>query len=129
MLRRPPRSTRTDTLFPYTPLVRSYIKSADGLQATAALRLAPLARARVVLTGTPAPNGYEDLANLFRFIYPTRNITGFPTASLRAMTDGSMPTAIPELKSKTEPFYTRIRKSDLAQIGKTSCRERGCQYV
>src|SRR3546814_6685647 len=24
MLRRPPRSTRTDTLFPYTPLFRSY---------------------------------------------------------------------------------------------------------
>lgn len=91
-----------------------YIKSADGLQASAALRLAPLARSRVVLTGTPAPNGYEDLANLFRFIYPTRNITGFPTSSLRAMTDGSMPTAIPELKSRIEPFYTRIRKSDLS---------------
>src|SRR3546814_3836825 len=30
------------------------------------------------------------------------------------MTDGSMPTAIPELKSKIEPFYTRIRKSDLS---------------
>src|SRR3546814_979200 len=27
MLRRPPRSTRTDTLFPYTTLVRSYIAS------------------------------------------------------------------------------------------------------
>lgn len=91
-----------------------YIKSTDGLQAAAALRLAPLARARVVLTGTPAPNGYEDLANLFRFIYPTRNIIGFPAASLRAMTDGSMPTAIPELKTKIAPFYTRIRKSDLS---------------
>lgn len=90
-----------------------YIKSADGLQAAAALRLAPLARARVVLTGTPAPNGYEDLANLFHFIYPTRNIIGFPAASLRAMTDGSMPTAVPELKAKIAPFYTRIRKSDL----------------
>src|SRR3546814_17834698 len=28
MLRRPPRSTRTDTLFPYTPLVRSEFASA-----------------------------------------------------------------------------------------------------
>src|SRR3546814_15553275 len=27
MIRRPPRSTRTDTLFPYTTLVRSYLKS------------------------------------------------------------------------------------------------------
>src|SRR3546814_17714896 len=83
-----------------------YIKSADGLQATAALRLAPLARARVVLTGTPAPNGYADLANLFRFIYPTRNITGFPMASLRAMTDGPMPTPIPAPKSKIKPIKT-----------------------
>src|SRR3546814_1389910 len=27
MIRRPPRSTRTDTLFPYTTLFRSYVKS------------------------------------------------------------------------------------------------------
>src|SRR3546814_9069184 len=27
MIRRPPRSTRTDTLFPYTPLVRSYVSA------------------------------------------------------------------------------------------------------
>ncbi|HSH92818.1 MAG TPA: DEAD/DEAH box helicase, partial [Roseimicrobium sp.] len=90
-----------------------YIKSGDGLQATAALRLAPMARARVVLTGTPAPNGYEDLANLFRFIYPNRNIIGFPPASLRAMTDGSMPAAVPELKERIRPYYTRIKKADL----------------
>src|SRR3546814_3628303 len=30
MIRRPPRSTRTDTLFPYTPLFRSY-RQAPGL--------------------------------------------------------------------------------------------------
>lgn len=91
-----------------------YIKSADGLQASAALRLAPLGSSRVVLTGTPAPNGYEDLANLFRFIYPSRNVVGFPTASLRAMTDGTMASAVPELKSRIQPYYTRIRKADLS---------------
>src|SRR3546814_7629722 len=31
MLRRPPRSTRTDTLFPYTTLFRSVMISMDGL--------------------------------------------------------------------------------------------------
>src|SRR3546814_8075929 len=30
MLRRPPRSTRTDTLFPYTTLFRSYFSDHDG---------------------------------------------------------------------------------------------------
>src|SRR3546814_8373544 len=31
MIRRPPRSTRTDTLFPYTTLFRSAIPGADGV--------------------------------------------------------------------------------------------------
>lgn len=90
-----------------------YIKSEDGFWASAALQLAPLATSRIVLTGTPAPNGYEDLANLFKFIYPNKKIIGFPSAALRAMTDGSMPRAVPELKSAIQPFYTRIRKVDL----------------
>src|SRR3546814_20238197 len=30
MIRRPPRSTRTNTLFPYTTLVRSFLKDTDG---------------------------------------------------------------------------------------------------
>src|SRR3546814_18485996 len=31
MIRRPPRSTRTDTLFPYTTLFRSHIRSSSTL--------------------------------------------------------------------------------------------------
>src|SRR3546814_13890212 len=34
MIRRPPRSTRTDTLFPYTTLFRSPERKADPLEAT-----------------------------------------------------------------------------------------------
>jgi SNF2 family DNA or RNA helicase len=90
-----------------------YIKSADGRQANSALRLAPHARGRVILTGTPAPNGYEDLANLFRFLYPTRNIVGFPAATLRAMSDGTMQPAVDQLKKRIQPFFTRIKKVDL----------------
>ena len=37
--------------------------------------------ARIVLTGTPVPNGYEDLYNLFRFLYPFK-IPGYITNSL-----------------------------------------------
>src|SRR3546814_6587806 len=43
MIRRPPRSTRTDTLFPYTTLFRSRIawaQVADALAAEAAPRIA-----------------------------------------------------------------------------------------
>src|SRR3546814_14828107 len=47
MIRRPPRSTRTETLFPYTPLFRS---GADELPATAAQRARPQHRAAQVAT-------------------------------------------------------------------------------
>src|SRR3546814_3682447 len=35
MIRRPPRSTRTDTLFPYTTLFRSYDAAVQGMGSTA----------------------------------------------------------------------------------------------
>lgn len=89
------------------------IKRDDGVRAAAALALAPHAGARVVLTGTPAPNGYEDLSNLFRFLYPYKDVIGFPPASLRAMTEGAMPSGVDVLKKRLQPFYTRIRKRDL----------------
>lgn len=90
-----------------------YIKRDDGVWAAAALRLAAFAQSRIVLTGTPAPNGYEDLSNLFKFIYPTKSIIGFQPGALRAMTDGKMRAALGELKERIQPFYTRIKKADL----------------
>src|SRR3546814_8928069 len=39
MIRRPPRSTRTDTLFPYTTLFRSRWMSVDGFEELAGLAL------------------------------------------------------------------------------------------
>src|SRR3546814_12446363 len=39
MTRRPPRSTRTDTLFPYTTLVRSYVDG-DGFSTEVVVRFA-----------------------------------------------------------------------------------------
>lgn len=89
------------------------IKRGDGVRAAAALALAPHAVSRVVLTGTPAPNGYEDLSNLFQFLYPYRDVVGFPPTALRAMTDGAMPAGVDVLKARLQPYYTRIRKSDL----------------
>src|SRR3546814_10319885 len=47
MIRRPPRSTRTDTLFPYTTLFRSRTRSAAAAARTAGRACtAPLARPR-----------------------------------------------------------------------------------
>src|SRR3546814_11300152 len=49
MIRRPPRSTRTDTLFPYTTLFRSIIALRGGDELMAAVfRKCPMAAARDV---------------------------------------------------------------------------------
>src|SRR3546814_1920296 len=65
MIRRPPRSTRTDTLFPYTTLFRSIV--AAGLQAFAqGLQVAP------VRLGRPADRSEEhtsELQSLMRISY------------------------------------------------------------
>src|SRR3546814_9609126 len=45
MIRRPPRSTRTDTLFPYTTLFRSGDQRLDGIGLAHAHRLGPAGRA------------------------------------------------------------------------------------
>src|SRR3546814_13427199 len=47
MLRRPPRSTRTDTLFPYTTLVRSEKNFSQSRLVSGATRLQPI----TMLTG------------------------------------------------------------------------------
>src|SRR3546814_4584444 len=57
MIRRPPRSTRTDTLFPYTTLFRSaeiVIAGADERSGTAAERLAAHGGPRRALAGEQA---------------------------------------------------------------------------
>src|SRR3546814_13627040 len=57
MIRRPPRSTRTDTLFPYTTLFRSVTIMADDLIRTIA---GPdLSQPATELTGPPPPAADE----------------------------------------------------------------------
>lgn len=44
----------------------------DGAWGSACLELGPYATRRLILTGTPAPNGARDLENLFSFVWPGR---------------------------------------------------------
>ena len=87
--------------------------TSGGTWATAALFLASHANSRVVLTGTPAPNGYEDLYNLFEFIWPRRNVSNFQVNQLADMSRSEDDERIPRLLANIEPYYLRIRKSDL----------------
>lgn len=85
----------------------------DGVQSAATLQLSPFARARAVLTGTPAPNSYVDLYNLYKFIWPAHNVIGFSIPQLTYMSKHEGDSRVDELISRIAPFYIRIKKSDL----------------
>src|SRR3546814_11579521 len=101
MIRRPPRSTRTDTLFPYTTLFRS------------------------VRSGRPkgnyfSPRGYGETGRTER--YGCRNIDcgGRSPRIVRDIRRGH----------RIGPSSRRLRSSiKSGQIGRESCRERVGQYV
>ena len=46
------------------------IKSINGIRANIALELAKKVKYKVVLTGTPIPNGYQDIYNCLKILYP-----------------------------------------------------------
>lgn len=87
--------------------------SNGGVWAEAVLELARFCAARVVLTGTPAPNGYEDLYNLFRFIWPEHDVVKFHLQHLKDMSQNPFDRRIERLVDNVSPFFIRIRKSDL----------------
>src|SRR3546814_15725500 len=110
MIRRPPRSTRTDTLFPYTTLFRSH--SPAGISARAGPRLQsdqPLVlRARGWLAARGDRRGPQ---------YVWRE------AQLRARIR-RRPTCVWRDEGETK-MLSRLA----IQIGRASCRERVCPYV
>ena len=85
----------------------------EGIWSAAALKLSKFASSRVILTGTPAPNGYVDLINLFEFIWPRKHILGFSLTHLKAMDDNKYHQGIKKLINNLKPYFVRIRKEDL----------------
>src|SRR3546814_19500001 len=101
MIRRPPRSTRTDTLFPYTTLFRS----TNGVTIPAGTELARVDGARFLVTadatvaaGTAAlaveaeeagPDGHTEAARQLTFISPIAGIQAAATADEDGPTGGA----------------------------------------
>lgn len=94
------------------------IKNADGIWGSSAIEIAKEATSRIILTGTPAPNGYEDLFNLIRFIYPYKykQILKIHYGQLRELTKSEADLDNPrvaEFVENIKPFFMRIKKNDL----------------
>src|SRR3546814_12562361 len=106
MLLRPPRSTRTDTLFPYTTLFRSGVYKSSRRR------------------GPPLPRGPGEIFEMTA----VEDI-----ASLQEIRDllKALPPADEEAAEAALERQGRLTKpaGSLGQIGRASCRERVCQYV
>lgn len=85
-----------------------------GITASSVLEIAAYCSSRIVLTGTPAPNGYEDLYNLYKFIWPTKKIIPFEIYQLKDMSKTENDSRVNSLLDTISPFFIRIKKSDLA---------------
>ncbi len=93
------------------------IKNPEGVWGKSVTEISKEAVSRVVLTGTPVPNGYQDIYNLFKFIYPFKykEILNFHFQNLEDMTYNSQPESqrVQELKENISPYFIRIKKDDL----------------
>jgi len=84
-----------------------------GVWAQSVLSISKYCAARVVLTGTPVPNGFEDIYNLYEFIWPGKDLINFTAFQLKEMSNNRYDNRISELIDNISPFFIRIRKSDL----------------
>src|SRR3546814_19935970 len=131
MIRRPPRSTRTDTLFPYTTLFRSPIPGTNNYLVGGAplvndLRpfhegkdIAEFQRNELLLFGANlewdmGPITAKSITGYFKQTFRTRQDADFSTKDI-----GSL-----NLRERAEHFSQEIH-----QLGRASGRERGCLYV
>lgn len=93
------------------------IKNPDGIWANSILEISKEAKARVILTGTPLPNGYEDLYNLYKFIYPFKykEILKMHLSNLVDMSKNDSINSDRVLKfiDDISPYFIRIKKKDL----------------
>lgn len=78
---------------------------AAGAYGSACLAMGPQARRRMILTGTPAPNGAKDLENLMGFVWPGQG----QQVVARAVADGDLRRASAVL----QPLFTRTTKAEL----------------
>jgi SNF2 family DNA or RNA helicase len=78
---------------------------AGGVYGSACLALGPRAKHRLILTGTPAPNGVKDLENLFSFVWPGHG----RQKVIQAVGGGDLVAASRALR----PLFSRTTKKEL----------------
>src|SRR3546814_14713080 len=105
MILRPPRSTRTDTLFPYTTLFRS-----EGRR--------------------PEESSMKSLS--FAALIALQLALAPPAAAKLSKAESGMAQTVEAERDRSLALLEKLvnqNSGSLNQIGRASCRERVCQYV
>ncbi len=89
------------------------IKSTTGKRATAALHICNRARYRVVLTGTPIPNGYVDIFNFLHILFGEEYDSFFNFTEQFLKKAKNSQDNQREINEKIYPFFCRTTKADL----------------
>src|SRR3546814_15712232 len=139
MIRRPPRSTRTDTLFPYTTLFRSSLVSVSSLYASfdvdeqSFLKFVNPARSAgstsevPVFLGLGNEDGYPRPGRLASV--DNRLDTSSGTIRVRAVLGNSDGTLVPGLYARIRLGVGPARDAVLREHGAGAWRVKGSQYV
>src|SRR3546814_12173756 len=116
MIRRPPRSTRTDTRLPYTTLFRSF-------------RVA-----RILVGGIFEPGLHLarqlDRHRLAKAILRLARCDANPAFRNRIFLDvGALLALEADADTALQHLHVEMVRARIGKIGRDSCRERVCQYV
>src|SRR3546814_14805847 len=131
MIRRPPRSTRTDTLFPYTTLFRSGLLATRlGTEFIPDLDEGDIALHALRIPGTSLTQALHMQEQLEARIkqFPEVDMIVGKIGTAEVATD-PMPPSVADtfIMMKDRADWPDPRKPK--EIGRASCRERGGQYV
>ncbi len=92
------------------------IKNPNAYITKAVLEISPFALVRILLTGTPMPNGYEDLHSLMKAFSPFDQILPYNYGQLKSFTkNGASSKEEQRIRESIEPYYSRISKKYLIQ--------------
>src|SRR3546814_18966062 len=137
MIRRPPRSTRTDTLFPYTTLFRSTENGVTALQMD--IKITSITEEIMKIALTQAKDGrmhilgemskaLRDARNEVNKNAPRITVITIPKEKIREVI-GTGGKVIRELCETTAANVDIEDAGTIKEISRASCRDRVAQYV
>lgn len=84
----------------------------------AVLEITKYAKYRIILTGTPMPNGYEDLFSLMKIYEPYEKVLPFNYGELVKLTkNGASEEQQNKIMYAIKPIYSRVSKAHLLNTG------------